>query len=504
MAKNAFQNISLITVISIVNLIAGILYSMMQVRIFGTDRVIEIFFAAQTLVYLVTSLSQSGQLSEIFLPIYLKLKTLNSASVANKAFSLMLNRMLLYVFIFIVVIYFVCPIIIKLFIPGFSSSDQAEAMLLFRCFLPLILLQILSSFLNTILNAENIYGRVEIISFFSVLVSILLLWLFYSRFGVWTLLFVSYIGVILQILTSLLFIVRMKIKYSLVWNMSEFDHKELFKTFFSTIRYSLSTQLLNWALTSSISFFPPGVYALYNYVNMIFAKITNVFVQPLSMIFFTKISTYVNDKERINSLFDKAQKFGFYIGFTFFIFLIVNGKEFLSVFLGEKKFTDRNILDAYFILIPLSFSFIFQNWFSLNRKIAVSFGKAKSFYNLSTLMMIISALLTYFLIYLYRFPGLMVSILVTKILFLISPYIINKMDKKITMDFRYVPKLIFLSIFIIAVSFFLKIYILSGSWSNISSLILSLFTTTIVSLTTVALFAKNDVLEIVKIIKRDK
>ena len=42
-------------------------YSIIQVRYFGASRIIEIFFAAQSLIYLV-SLTQSGQLAEIFLP----------------------------------------------------------------------------------------------------------------------------------------------------------------------------------------------------------------------------------------------------------------------------------------------------------------------------------------------------------------------------------------------------------------------------------------------------
>ncbi len=502
MSTTAVKTISVITLLSIINLIAGVFYSLLQVRIFGTDRVIEIFFAAQSLVYLVTSLSQSGQISEIFLPIYLTLKNSYNQKVANKAFSLMLNRMVLYTLIIIILIYFASPFIIKLFIPGFSSADQAQATLLFRAFLPLILLQISSSFLNTILNAESIYGRVELTAFLSVLLSILLLWGFYAQFGIWVLLFVSYFGVSMQIITSIIFIFRKKIQYSLVLNMTEFDHKPLFRTFYSTIRYSLSTQLLNWALTSSLSFFPPGVYALYSYVNMILTKVTNVFVQPLSIIFFTKISSYINDRKKVNDLFDKAQQFGFYIGFTFFVFLLVNGKEFLTIFLGQKKFTPSDVQQAYYILIPLSVSFIFQNWFSLNRKIAVSFGKAKSLYNVLTLMMIGSALLTYGLIYFFSFNGLIISILITKILFLVSPFIVNKMNDHVKMDFSYLTRLIFISCFIISFAFLIKNGLPVDVTHPLIQLIISIGITILIGGISVYLFAKKDFSHVLRMIRK--
>ena len=51
-------------------------YSIIQVRYFGASRIIEIFFAAQSLIYLVTSLTQSGQLAEIFLPEFQRLNNI--------------------------------------------------------------------------------------------------------------------------------------------------------------------------------------------------------------------------------------------------------------------------------------------------------------------------------------------------------------------------------------------------------------------------------------------
>ena len=47
-------------------------YSIIQVRYFGASKIIEIF-CSSGLIYLVTSLTQSGQLAEIFLPEFQRL-----------------------------------------------------------------------------------------------------------------------------------------------------------------------------------------------------------------------------------------------------------------------------------------------------------------------------------------------------------------------------------------------------------------------------------------------
>ena len=149
-----------LTVLKLIGAVLGILYSIIQVRYFGTDRIIEVFFAAQTVVYLVTSLTQSGQLAEVYLPIYLRLKEESGLAVASSSFSSIINKISCFVSIVLIIMFLIAPFVMKLFIPGFPEDDQLFAALIFRCFLPLTLLQILSAFINTVLNAERIYGRV--------------------------------------------------------------------------------------------------------------------------------------------------------------------------------------------------------------------------------------------------------------------------------------------------------------------------------------------------------
>ena len=53
------------------------------------------YFAAQTLVYLVTSLTQSGHLAEVFLPEYHKLEAIKKG-LGFKGLNIVINRMFLF------------------------------------------------------------------------------------------------------------------------------------------------------------------------------------------------------------------------------------------------------------------------------------------------------------------------------------------------------------------------------------------------------------------------
>ena len=82
----------------------GLLYSIIQVHYFGASRTIEIYFAAQSLVYLVTSLTQSGQLAEVFLPEYHKLNNIKPG-LGYKGLNVVINRMVLFGTLLIVLIF---------------------------------------------------------------------------------------------------------------------------------------------------------------------------------------------------------------------------------------------------------------------------------------------------------------------------------------------------------------------------------------------------------------
>ena len=149
----------------------GLIYSILQVRYFGVSRLIEIYFAAQTLVYLVTSLTQSGHLAEVFLPEYHKLEAIKKG-LGFKGLNIVINRMFLFGTLILSIVFIFTPFFIDLIVPGFTDEDKSQASLMFRVLIPYLYFQILNSFFITILNAEKKFGKAEIIGVTNTIINI--------------------------------------------------------------------------------------------------------------------------------------------------------------------------------------------------------------------------------------------------------------------------------------------------------------------------------------------
>lgn len=416
-----------LTILKIIGAIAGIVYSVFQVRYFGTSRSIEVFFAAQTILYLVQSLTQTGQLSEIFLPVYIKLKTKYNSEIAYKAFSVLLNRFTVYVSFGLFIGYYLAPYIINSFIPGFSNHDKQIAVTIFRVLLPLILLQLNNSFFNTVLNAEKIYGRTEIGGIINYIVSTVLLVTLFNKIGIWSLVWASYAGVIIQLVISIFFAINKNIKYYFVWSDSNFNHKQFFKIIFSTFSYTGSTQLLNWAMTASMSFLPQGMFALFQYVQRLFNKINSVTTQPISTVFFTNYSKNIFNytSEKLKSNIESIQELVLVFGGFLFISVVASGKEILSFLWNGKNFTLEDLDTAYLIFMSFGFVLSFQLFFSINRKFAIISGFSRINYNLLSYSQLISAITFFILVYNFNFIGLLLSILLTRGFSILASFFVN-------------------------------------------------------------------------------
>src|SRR5690349_4338578 len=116
------KDVRTLTYLKLITTVLGLLYSIFQVRIFGTTPEIESYFAATSLMYLITTFTQSGQLAEIFLPTYLNVKTSDGPAEAHRAFSVVINRLIIGVLILLIIGLLTSSILVKLIVPGFSSD----------------------------------------------------------------------------------------------------------------------------------------------------------------------------------------------------------------------------------------------------------------------------------------------------------------------------------------------------------------------------------------------
>lgn len=429
MRANSVFTIARLTTYKILGAALALTYSVLQIRIFGTTRAIEVFFGAQSVIYLITSLSQTGQLSEVMLPEYIRLKALHGPTMASKALSVVLCRVALFMGLAIGIAYAISPLLVQLFVPGFNELERAETDSILRAMLPLTFITLLNSFFNTILNAERVFGRAEITSVVNGMISVVALALFHNKMGVTILVISLYAGGLVQFLWSLYFLQRKKVNLTIAWRAEHFNHMKFFKTLLSTGWYTCATQSKNWAYTASLSFLPQGTFAIFQYVSKIFPKISGIFSQPIATVFFTKVSHQFSGKTKsseIKNYVASAQSVVLYFGWFVFLQVLATGKETLRLLWFNDSHFSKDDLDlAFSILLAFFVSYIFQTWSLLNRKLAIAMNQARSVYNFAAIAQIIGAGLIYILISLDSTRGLIIAHICATLILLSVPIAVN-------------------------------------------------------------------------------
>jgi putative peptidoglycan lipid II flippase len=124
--------------LNILGAIVALLNSVVTAYLFGTRREMEVFFAAATMLALVGTLTQTGQLAEAFLPMYHRIRHGLGQQAARTAFSVVLTWMLIGTVVLSMLLAVASPLLIRLLIPGFAQHDRMVATRMFCALLPLV------------------------------------------------------------------------------------------------------------------------------------------------------------------------------------------------------------------------------------------------------------------------------------------------------------------------------------------------------------------------------
>ena len=452
-----FKKILGLSGLRIVYSILGLTYSVLQVRFFGTSRAVEVFFVANAVAYLVTSLTQSGQLSEFFLPIYLSIKAKEGKDAAHRAFSVLINRFAVFLSIILIAFYFISPIVVSLMAPGFSIADKTLCVQMFRVFLIFMELQFINSFIDVTLNAEKIFGRVEWAAILNGTVSLILLLLFYKALGIWVLVLTLFAGKMIEFVLTVIFVKKVGIKYSFIWTESTFNARSFFKLMFNTSGYVAATQIYNMIFTAMATLLPQGTYAIFKYVQQISSKASGILLAPLSTVFFSHFSGHVaSGKKELESKMKDPVLYSFLLGIIFTGFVVLFGREIINILWKSKAISSYFLEIGYWMLIMNFIGFTFSAVGSIYRKVTVSLDKGKYLYNFWIGVQIISAILSYFVITPLGWFGLpLVTFLNTSIMATCSVWVANQSGIvwEKTIDFKNLTSIALSAFIFISISF---------------------------------------------------
>ena len=396
-----------LTVLRATGSFIGLICSIYVVRTFGASSEVDSYFIAISLTIILNKLLQTGQISELFLPIYLDIKNKDGSVEAQKVFYCIIHRIIIFSIPFILVLITFAPLFINVIGAGLSANNKELATNVFRLSSPIILFSIISSFTNIVLNAEKTYGRAELTTFLSSISSITIVYYSSEIFGIYSLLIALTFGKLVELVLGLFFLKRAGFKYYLVWTSNFNNLKEIFGAYKFTSVYVSSTQIFELIFNFSASFLPEGSLSIYNYTYQLSNKAYMIIIGPFSNIFFSEFKHKIL-KQKINLLeYLINPLIGLYIIYFFSattIFLF--GENILQKLWINKNISFEEFKIAHLMLVFNFTGSIFVSISSIFRKSVVSFGNARHLYNHWSVVQFLSAIYTYFIIDIYGSYGL--------------------------------------------------------------------------------------------------
>lgn len=405
--KKILNILAKLTFLRVIASFVGLMYSIFVVRTFGASSEVDSYFIAVSVITVINKLLQGGQLSEIFLPIYIDIKNDESFQEAQKVFFSIVQRMVLFVLFFVMLLIILAPYIINVIGAGLSEEQKYLAINIFRYSTPIILFSIIASLINTVLNAEKIYGRAELTTFFSGVFSILLVYSFADKIGIYALLLALLNGKILEFILGVLFLKKAGFKYYLNGTKNKLNLKRIFNAYRFTSVYVGFTQIFELLINFSASFLPVGTISLYNYANQLSTKAFTILSGPFSNIFFTEFKHKIS-KQRIDlkTYLITPLTLIFIVFFFSATTILLFGDNILELLWSKKNISNEEHKLAHVMLTLNFIGMVFTSFSIIFRKGVISIGKARDLYYTWSAAQIASAIYTYYMVGVYGSLGL--------------------------------------------------------------------------------------------------
>jgi putative peptidoglycan lipid II flippase len=409
-----YKNIGKLFSLNIINIVLNFAYSTLMIYLFGTSREIEAFFAASVLGTAVSRFVQTGQLVEIIVPKYHKVKSEIGNQEAMSIISMMANYMSGIAFLLVLIFIAGGTTVVNWLVPGFEKTAQDHVYQIFCITGFLMPIQIATNLFQGMLNAENIYGKVELTNTVSLLVNLLILIIWGHSHTADILVVGLVFSVIMQFLTTLYYLRQVGYKHSFAFKSQYLPFKEMWQAISAATFYMGGVQVYMFAFNAALSFLPAGVFATYRYVEVIYGKVANVFMMPISTVFFNEINRFLNQQNssKIKAFVTQNLNFSYFIGFMIFIPFLAGGQYLIWTAWGGTKF-DANAAQRVYELLTIFFlGMLLTGPYMIFRKMSVSVTRPDLQYYFWGITHVVSGLISYLLLQHFGFKGLLAQIII--------------------------------------------------------------------------------------------
>lgn len=391
------KSIVSVTTINIGSALIAVLNSILVARIFGTSREIEIYFATNVLIYVVMKLSQGGEMSEVLLPLYHKFKIKYDKITAQKFVSVILNWYIIAMVVLSILVYVFAPGLVRIIIPGFTYEDHVLGTKMIRVMSPALIIMFSRGQINSLLNAENHFGKPEMISAISRMLSVVIIIIGFKTLGIWVLILSLWVSSITNLILLLCIYSRAGNKYYLQLHIQNIKVIPHIKSILSTLPYIGATQFASIVFNAGLSTLPQGSLAVFNYSLNFFSRLRGIFLRPIATVFFTHFSIEIAaDKTSYRALINRALELIQTILFPALIIVMLAGKSGLMFLWYSERFGLNEINLANNILTVLFIMLFLVGLDMIARKIVMSLGYVKICYSLLSISQILYGLYVWY------------------------------------------------------------------------------------------------------------
>ncbi len=418
-----YRNIGVLFSLNTLNIILNVAVSTLTVYIFGTSAQVEAFFAASLLGTAVSRFVNTGQLIEIVVSRYHRVKQEAGKNAAMSIIATLCNYMTGIALLLTLVFVASGTGIINLLVPGFTEETKWGIWQIYCITGFLMPIQIATNLFQGLLNAENIYGKVEFTNTISLITNILILVVWGTSENVTSLILGLFISVLAQFFTTIYYLRQIGYQHSWLLRNPYFPLRDLVRTLSATSTYMVSVQLYIFIFNAALSLLPPGSFAIYRYAEIIYGKVASVFMLPISTVFFNEINRLLNQNngQSIKAFVSKNLNFSFFIGFMILLPFWAGGKYLLWTLWGGAKFNSHDVTAVYELLCIFFLSMIWSGPYMIYRKLAVSVVRPEILYYYWSIIHVISALIGYATIRTLGFNGVMLQVFVHNFLMSLVP-----------------------------------------------------------------------------------
>jgi putative peptidoglycan lipid II flippase len=395
-----------VAVVNIGTAIIGILQAFMIGRLFGTTSNIEIYFAAVAFYQSMVSMMQTGQIAELFTPIYHSLKVSHGQKTAFDLLSVLASWMILFGVVFSWILFVMAHWIVPWTVPGFSSERIATCITMFQWIIPVLSLKILLSLLSNLLAGEKQFVAQEVCKLACMVIALILIIAFAGRFDAWVMIAALWVSNIVNLLMFVVYLNRLGYRFTFKFSHKDFSVWSIFKNVPSIFGYVFVTQLYSIALTAGLSMLPQGTLAVFTYARRINARINGILIRPISMVFFNHFSSALSEGDAaISHLTKKALKLLLIFSTFACVVTLAGGYPGLKALWLSEKFPDSSVFHTYLVISVLCFVPLISGLGIIFRKINMAYQLVRPQYFALMLVQVVCAGLSYVLIPYFGLSG---------------------------------------------------------------------------------------------------